>query len=251
MMHHEITKINNYSLSYCEFGDINSTHTLLILHGWGLSSKAYLKLGELISQKNYHVFVIDIPGFGNSTAPIEKWDYEEFADHIFDFITKVIKKKVIILGHSLGGGIGVALASKYCSQVDRLLLVDSTGIPINQPIIVIGAKKMMEMWWQLLTIHGFLPSLKMIIAFLMNVVKNPLAMYNALELPNNQDLTYMFSNMKLPISIYWAKRDMMISYEIGQRISILTHSPITFAPDYMYHDWCITHPKIFIEILNL
>jgi pimeloyl-ACP methyl ester carboxylesterase len=243
--------INNSLISYFEFGDQSLNKTIVILHGWGLSSFVYLELAKQLFQKKYRVLVIDIPGFGNSKIPIKKWTYEQYADSIAEFIKTVIQTKTILLGHSFGGGVSIALAAKYPSLIERVLLVDSAGIPINIPLPFLGSKKVLEMLFQFFLKGGFIPSAKMSLAFFVNILKDPFAMYHSIQLPNNEDLTQTIKKIKVPINIYWAKKDMMVTVEKAKMISELTNSPIVFAPDHLYHDWCITHPKVFIEYANL
>lgn len=253
MGHRKFFTLNESSLSYFELGDKNILPTILILHGWGLSASVYLELAKLISDKNHHVLVVDLPGFGFSSAPNGRWDYYDYATCISEFIKATVgeKKKVTILGHSFGGGICLALANRYSSQIEKMILVDSAGIPMNLPVLIIGAKKIVDMLIQLLSVKGFVPSLLMILSFFTNILKNPVAMFRALDLPNKQDLTPILSEITVPVNILWAKKDIMVSKEKGQLMAQLLKSPIIFVSDTLYHDWCITHPMVLIEKLIL
>jgi pimeloyl-ACP methyl ester carboxylesterase len=245
--------VNGHALSYFEFGNSDSSLTLVILHGWGLSASLYLEMARLISKKGYRVIVIDLPGFGYSTAPQQKWSYENYADCISKFMYQVIgeNQRASLLGHSFGGGVSISLAYKYPSQINKLILVDSAGIPLNLPIVVIGIKKGFEMFLQSLLPGGFYPIMKMIRVFISNVVRNALAMYHAIELPNKHNLEPLLADIKVPVSILWGKEAISISFETGVRMSDMTKAQIIPSPNFLYHDWCITHPDIFVEHLPL
>jgi len=43
--------------------------TILILHGWGGSSKSWLKVGDILEKQNCKVFKLDLPGFGFTPEP--------------------------------------------------------------------------------------------------------------------------------------------------------------------------------------
>ncbi len=241
------TAIDGHVISYFELGNKSSASTILILHGWGLSAYVYLELAKLLAEKGFHVVAIDLPGFGFSFSPKEKWNYEIYGDFVSKFIIQVIHKKVTILGHSLGGGISLSLASKHDSLVERLVLIDSSGIPINLPIFIIGLKKSWEMIVQSILPGGFLPSIRMVWAFFLNSLRNPLGIYRAISLANKEDLSLVIKKLKVPALVLWAKKDMMESLGKGELISRLLDSPLILAPDSLYHDWCITNPEVFIS----
>jgi pimeloyl-ACP methyl ester carboxylesterase len=179
--------------SYFELGSSLSSPTILILHGWGLSAYVYLKLAGLLVEAGFRIIVVDLPDFGFSFSPNEKWYFEDYADFISDFICQVVKKKVTVLGHSFGGGIGLALAARHGSLVEKLILVDSAGIPINLPVPIVGVKKILEMVLQSLLPGGFLPSMQMTWIFLINLFRNPLKIFRSIQLPNKQDLISTFA----------------------------------------------------------
>lgn len=242
--------IDGNLISYFELG-YSSSPTMLVLHGWGLSAFVYLELANLLAEKGFHVIVIDLPGFGYSFSPEGNWSYEDYADFVSRFIKQVINKRTTILGHSLGGGIGLALASKHDSLVERLALIDSSGIPINRPVSVISLRKICEMIIQLILPGGFLPSMRMIWAFFVNALRNPLGIYRVIYLANKVDLSPIIRKLKVSAITFWAKKDMMESLDKGVLISQLLGSPLVLAPDSLYHDWCITHPEVFISKMEL
>ena len=244
-------EIDGHIISFLEIENKFASNTFIILHGWGLSAFVYTELAKIIAKNNFRVIIIDLPGFGNSTSPRQLWGYEEFAKYISKLIATEVGDKVTLMGHSFGGGIAINIASSYPSQIERLLLVDSSGIPINLPLIRLGINKLFEMIIQSILKGGFFPSVKMCFSYLLNLINNPIGLYRSLELPIRHDLTNMLIKLKSPTKIYWAKKDLTIDIKIGEKMAGIINSPINHAPDFLYHDWCITHPKIFVNSLNL
>ena len=91
--------------SYSEYGKDQHKHVLFI-HGLGASSLAWRDIPYAIS-KYFHTITVDLVGFGGSDKP-EKEDYytiKGFSKFIVDFLEKIglKNKRVILVGHSLGG----------------------------------------------------------------------------------------------------------------------------------------------------
>lgn len=97
---------------------------IVILHGWGASSQSFRGLKELLEKEGYMVEVPDLPGFGNT--PLTK--ALDFSDYV-RFVEKYIgNRKVTLIGHSFGGRIAAVLAPAYTEHIEKLVLVNASGI---------------------------------------------------------------------------------------------------------------------------
>jgi pimeloyl-ACP methyl ester carboxylesterase len=104
-----------------------SGDTILMMHGWGQNGASLRILGDLLS-KWYQVYLIDLPGFGNSPKPQADWTTIEYAERISSYIDEQGLSPVHVLGHSFGGRVGIRLASRHAEQVKSLILVNSHGL---------------------------------------------------------------------------------------------------------------------------
>lgn len=102
-------------------------HTVVILHGWGLSGDRYSELQSCLEKKGYRVFSPDFPGFGKKTAAKTSMTLSDFTDFYKEFLEKKKIKEHIIVGHSFGGRVGVKYTSMNNENVELLIL---TGVPI-------------------------------------------------------------------------------------------------------------------------
>ncbi|HKJ33123.1 MAG TPA: alpha/beta hydrolase, partial [Balneolales bacterium] len=102
---------------------------LIILHGWGSSSKVMLPLAKSLSHMRT-CYVIDLPGFGASPNPETSWDIDNYADLIFAFIHEIKLSKVDILAHSFGGRITLKLCAREESKdlIDQVLITGGAGM---------------------------------------------------------------------------------------------------------------------------
>lgn len=102
---------------------------LLFLHGWGRSYVEWIRMGkELSTTSGRPIYVLDLPGFGGSSTPRDIQTIEDYADLVYKFCHYLEIEKVIIIGHSLGGRLGIVLAKNYPEFVEKLILVDPAGV---------------------------------------------------------------------------------------------------------------------------
>lgn len=105
---------------------------MLLLHGFGESSFTWRYLFDDLAQK-HHVIALDLKGFGQSPKPKDgRYSIYDQAMVVSQFIKKRQLKKVTLVGHSLGGGVALALtllANKqpWDWQVERLIVLDAAA----------------------------------------------------------------------------------------------------------------------------
>jgi pimeloyl-ACP methyl ester carboxylesterase len=102
--------------------------TLVLLHGWGDSSKGLIEFRRRLS-KSYQVITPDLPGFGASQVPKEVWGLADYANFVSKFIAKLKLKDVeALIGHSNGGAIAIKSLSTGVVSSNSLVLLASAGI---------------------------------------------------------------------------------------------------------------------------
>lgn len=104
---------------------------VLFIHGLGSSADRWLDIPDALSLLGLHSVALDLPGFGLSDKP-EDMDYTigRFVQLVADFMRKVGMREggTSIVGHSLGGYVAAQLAAEHVSLVDRLVLIDTSGM---------------------------------------------------------------------------------------------------------------------------
>ena len=101
---------------------------LLILHGWGRSGNEWVSMGRELSEwSGRKVYVLDLPGFGGSSLPSVD-SINAYAELVINFCGYMGIEKMILMGHSLGGRVGIILAAKYPEVIERLVLIDAAGV---------------------------------------------------------------------------------------------------------------------------
>jgi pimeloyl-ACP methyl ester carboxylesterase len=99
---------------------------LLFLHGFCESGEMWRHLADSLSTQ-YRVICPDLPGFGNSplTQPIQT--IEEVAEQLEDWMDAHQIKDPIVLGHSLGGYVALALLEHMGDRIKAIGLLHSTA----------------------------------------------------------------------------------------------------------------------------
>ena len=96
---------------------------LLVLHGvtdWGLD---WARFAARVDGR-LDCILLDQRGHGYSDKPERGYAYADFAGDAWHVIRRLQLSRPAVLGHSMGGGIALALAAAHPEAIDRLLLVD-------------------------------------------------------------------------------------------------------------------------------
>lgn len=96
---------------------------LLFVHGWCCDRTAFQPQFDHFG-RTHAVTALDLRGCGQSDCPEEGYEIADFADDLAQFCDVVGIEKPVIVGHSLGGMIGVELAARHPDLPSALVLVD-------------------------------------------------------------------------------------------------------------------------------
>jgi len=132
-----IIELNNKKVFASDAGKIfeKEKHTIILLHGSGLTHIVWSLTEQYLSNKGYNILAIDLPGHGNSEGPSLK-SIEEIAEWLEKIINKIEIQHLTILGHSQGCLEAIEYVSKYSSKIKNLILVGgSYKITVNQDLI--------------------------------------------------------------------------------------------------------------------
>lgn len=122
--------INELSLSAKKWEKPNTENniTVLAIHGWLDNANSFSFLAPLIAAKQ--VIALDLPGHGFSDhrPPDHDYDITRYVDEIVHLIEgEYLEKPIVLIGHSLGGGISTLVASHPNIPLKQLILLDALG----------------------------------------------------------------------------------------------------------------------------
>ena len=92
------------------------------MHGLFGSSDNWMTLGKKFAEK-YQVVLTELRNHGRSPKS-DRWDYPVMAEDIYELAVDLGFDHINLLGHSMGGKVGMTIASKYPGFLDKLVVAD-------------------------------------------------------------------------------------------------------------------------------
>ena len=236
-------EFDRFALSYVEGGKIKQP-TILFLHGWSISIEPYQDCLNSLAKK-YWVIAPDLPGFGRSPYSGALLSYQTYANCIVMLIKKLKLDRVELIGHSFGGGVALALAASIPSQVNSLIVIGSTGIPLSLSQLIRGRFAQLP---QQLAQWRLIPALRFFGAVLHNSISQPSHLIEGAKIALDEDLRPWLSEIKCPSLVLWGERDNFISQASGHElVEAIPNSRLQIVPGG-YHEWSIMQPEKFAAI---
>ena len=228
----QFLEVNGVRLHYVERG---SGTPLVLLHGNGSMIQDFESSGLIdLAARNYRVIVFDRPGFGHSDRPRNVvWTPTAQAELIKTALRRLGVSKAFVLGHSWGASVAVALALKYPSLAQGLVLASGYYYPTARPDVValsapaapfVGdvlrytlAPIVSRLMWPLLMaeIFGPQPAPKKFDGFPKGMAVRPSqirasASEAALMIPDAFSFRNEYANLKMPVVIVAGEQDRLI-----------------------------------------
>lgn len=113
----------NTSISYTDSGEGNA---IVLLHGFLENKKMWNDYVALFSE-GYRVITIDLLGHGESDSLGYVHSMEDNANVVQEVLKHLKIEKATILGHSMGGYVGLAFAELFPKNINKLVLLNSTS----------------------------------------------------------------------------------------------------------------------------
>ena len=101
---------------------------VILIHGFNLDHNTWSENIDVLA-RYFTVFAVDLWGAGYSTREPLEYGFPLFVEQIRLFMDHLELESAHLVGHSMGGGTSIAYTVAHRSRVDRLVLVDSVGIP--------------------------------------------------------------------------------------------------------------------------
>lgn len=108
-------------------GEANG-RTVLLLHGRNFPSSYWQGVIKTLTASGNRVIVPDQIGFGKSTKPTFDLHFDDLARNTAAILDELGVEKVDIVGHSMGGMLGVRFARTYPERVERIVFAAPIGL---------------------------------------------------------------------------------------------------------------------------
>ncbi len=241
--------INNLLINYYSvLSKKKSGKTLVFLHGWGVDSKLWFKIVPELTKKNYSMYFIDLPGFGQSQVPNTTYDVNDYKKIIYEFVKKLGLKKINLVGHSFGGRIAIKMAAENPEFLEKIILVDTAGIVTASKI-----KKITTLIAK--TISPFFR-----LTFMQPLRKKLYLLFGSEYLENeklseifskvvSEDLTRFLTFIKKSTLIVWGKEDRVTPLYFGELMNKLIKKSKLVVFENAGHFSFLDQPEKFVKAL--
>ena len=205
-----IKRVLGVDINYIEYGEGDD---IVLLHGWGQNIAMMKPVGDKLKG---HIIILDLPGYGESTEPPNVWTIYDYVECVHEFLNSIGVKNPIMMGHSFGGKISLAYASKY--KVKKLVLFAS---PFKK-----GIEKM-PLKTKILKAAKKIPLLNKLEGFAKKHIgsadyKNASEMMRKILVETvNLDIREDVKKIKCPTFIFWGTNDEAVPVEDAKELESL------------------------------
>ena len=264
---------NGLKIRYDEYGKDKQKH-ILFIHGLGSSSIVWRDIPEALSNY-FHTVSVDLLGFGGSSKPELDYTISYYAKFIKSFTRQIgIKEqdKISIIGHSLGGYIALEYAIENKEQIEKLVLIDSSGM-LDAPTplllqyldaametdLILRYKKVNRVFEDMLADRSRLLPI-VIDIFIGSIGKSGAkhtfesVFYNSTE--KSIDLEKMKQIKDIPCLIIWGEKDNLIPLTYAKKFrEILSEAQFELIADAGHSPFvektAIVYQKLLVFLLNI
>lgn len=120
--------------------------TFVYLHYWAGSGRAFQAVAERLAS-SYTVLMPDLGGFGDAPAPAGGYTVDAYADEVAAFVAARQLQQYVLVGHSMGGKIALALAARQPAGLRGVALL-SPSPPTPEPMTDADRKASLHAWGQ-------------------------------------------------------------------------------------------------------
>ncbi|WP_284947748.1 alpha/beta fold hydrolase [Acidisoma cladoniae] len=101
---------------------------IIFLHGWAGDHSVFLPQLQRFHDR-HRTIAVDLRGHGASAAPDQAYTVEIFADDVACLLGHLGLRGAILVGHSMGGLVGLEVARLRPDLVSGLMMIDSVLLP--------------------------------------------------------------------------------------------------------------------------
>lgn len=133
------------AMHYIEKGE--GDNHLILIHGFRAHTFTWREVISPLAQAGYHVWAIDLVGYGFSDKPINApYDVDFFVQQVVDFMDAHGIPQAHFIGNSMGGGLALNVALHHPELTQSLTLLSALGYPLDLPLYVIIGRHFNKLW---------------------------------------------------------------------------------------------------------
>jgi pimeloyl-ACP methyl ester carboxylesterase len=120
--------LNDSKVHYKEYGQ--GEKSLIFIHGWGCDLNTWKYQFDYFKD-NYHLVLIDLPGYGQSDKVEQDYTIDLFAQSVSAVIRDIEIKNPVLVAHSMGLPIAIEVLKQL--NTENAILVNIDGVYFDFP----------------------------------------------------------------------------------------------------------------------
>ena len=225
---------------------------LIILHGLmgGLSN--FDGVAAHFSTSGYKVIIHELPLYN---LPLLKTNVKQFAIFLRDFIAHINEDKIILLGNSLGGHIGLLHTKLFPEKIKGLVITGSSGLYENAMGESYPKREDYEYIKKKTKDVFYDPAIasKEVVDDVFDTVNDRKKLIKILTIAKSairHNMAKDLPNIKVPTGIIWGKQDAVTPPNVGEEFHRLLPNSTLYWIDKCGHAPMMEHPDNFNNLLS-
>ncbi len=243
---HRFVDVDHHRIHYLEAKPAagGPEKPIVLIHGLGARASDWGALLPELAQHGYHVYAIDLLGYGRSDRPVGG-DFSLSTEEriVSGFVKQLHLQKADVAGWSMGGWVAMKFALDEPERVRRLIVYDSAGLymPVRFPLSVFTPRdragfeelnRIIEPDRVRLHVPAIaVPGLLRRFREGEPVVNSSLASM----LDGSEILDFRVHRLKMPMLILWGTQDHLTPIEFGLRLHDLVPQSVFVGVDGCGH----------------
>lgn len=192
------------SLRYIEAGAEQEGLPILMLHGFQGGADLWLPHPLPAMSQHFHVIAPDLPGFGDS-GPLPSYGTEPYAVAMLAFMDALGHQRFNLMGHSLGAQIAITMSAMQPGRVNRLLVIDGSGLPQVGPRWLNPVRLLTDASARHIRLY---PKV-------FRLARKSRALRDGLSILQHDHVTDRLRDVTMPTLVVWGSRDRVAPLEHG------------------------------------
>lgn len=197
---------------------------VLWLHGWGRTSADFAVSARTLAGEGVGSLCLDLPGFGSSPLPAGVGGAQFYADALVGLLRELATEPLVLVGHSFGGSVALALAVREAPLVKHLVLTGTPRLSATPG----GSSPAAYRWWRWARRRGLISEARL---------ERARQRYGSLDYRNaqgalreilvasvNENYAPLLASLVVPLTLVWGEDDSDVPVEVAERAMALVSS---------------------------
>jgi pimeloyl-ACP methyl ester carboxylesterase len=231
-------------------------HTIVILHGWGLSGKAFDPLATAFTHLGYKVYAPDMPGFGLEAAPPYPWKLRDYVRFVEEFLQRKHITNPIFVGHSFGGRVTLKYMQLHPTGSPAIVLSGTPGftpVPRKKLFLFIAIAKIGGFIFKIPPLNLFSDWVRRWFYYVVGArefFRAEGSMRDTFKNIVQEELVSSMQTIAVPTLLLWGEYDIIVPTSIAHHMKeVLMNATLHIVPE-ADHGIPFKQPEIFARYVD-